>query len=311
MSRTSVCASIAVVLALAAPGRATEPGGSEVIGEAFGRPVTAAEFEDCEKTVRWLSRGGQRDRSDEEIRRQAWDHLVYLQEAKRLGLQVKPEDVEVELTPLMKGLGVTSPDRYAAWTSSTLHESLDAFKRRIEELLLVEKLKEFKADLEVTVSEEEIRQKFLNEQNQIETEYIVFASQDEAESFAELLKQEPFLWKPAYDGNRKEGQRRAAWINFMTLEAYIELWKVPREDAYRTLEAGEGAFVPGRLTYGDVVFRVLQVRHAKLEDLETRRDYYTQAAQQRKKYQVQQTYLEDLKARARVRDYRQPLEAAP
>jgi peptidylprolyl isomerase len=191
-------------------------------------------------------------------------------------------------------------------------DELPTFERRIRGLLTINKLNKVKMDQNVTVSEEEMREKFFNQRNSFEGEYIGFDSAAEAEAFMQRVQAQPVLWKETFDRKREElGQKGAAWINMMTLEAMIDLWKMPKEDAYRVHGLQEGDFAVAKEYYGDAVFRLLFKTTAKEEDYtEERRESYRQTLTSMKKHQSAQAYLDDLVKRAARRDYIQERKQA-
>jgi len=194
---------------------------------------------------------------------------------------------------------------YALWVVQNFNEDPPTFDRRIEDLLLVNKLVKMKMDPEVTVTEEECKEKFLNQYNSFESEYIMFEDQKKAQEFAGSVKENPKLWKETFDKKKAEaGQKGAAWINIMSLEALIDLWKIPKEDAYRVLNGNRGDFIVGENYYGDCVFRLLFNKKADLKEYnEKKKQYYMNMLTQSKKYKIAKDYFEDLFKRAALKDF--------
>lgn len=282
----------------------------EAIGEAFGAPVTKEEFLYYYKTASIFTRSGDKEkkegeRSDEERRQEAWQNLIFNQEAKSLGINVDKEELQEQIKRLVAEKDVQyGTEKYAVWVSSTFGEDVKTFEQRIGDLIRINKLMKLKMDPEVTVTEEEMKEKFLNQYNSFESEYILFGSEKEAKEFAEQAKKNPRLWKDTYDQKKPLGQKGASWINIMSLEALIDLWKIPKEDAYRILESNEGDFIAARNYYGDVVFRLLFKRKADLKEYdEKKQEYYRKMLTQSKKYKIAKDYFDDLFKRASYRDY--------
>lgn len=281
---------------------------AEEVGEAFGQPVRREELAHHLKTATLFSRSGQRERTAEETRREAWQNLVLLKEADRLGITVDRAELEQELRRLVSEQGVEYPGPlYETWVKVSLREDVQTFERRVEDLLRINKLLAQKTDPAVSVTEEEIRQKFLNQYNNFESEYIRFESAEEAQAFLERVRRDPGIWKETFDRKKEElGQRGAAWINIMSLEALIDLWKIPREDAYRILRAELGEFVPAENIYGPCVFRLLNKQEADLKELdEQKRQQYRSMLIAFEKRQAGQAFLDDLVQRAGYLDYEQ------
>lgn len=282
----------------------------EVVGEAFGQPVTKEEFLYYYKTATIFTRSGDKEkkeeeRSDEERRQEAWQNLVFTREAKALGITVDKEELQQELKRLISEKGIEyGGEKYTAWVVSTFGEDVATFEARIEDLLRINKFMKLKADPEVTVTEEEMKEKFLNQYNSFESEYILFGNENEAKEFAERCKKNPKLWWDTYTEKKPLGQKGATWINIMSLEALIDLWKIPKEDAYRILESKEGDFIAAKNYYGDVVFRLLYKKKADLKEYdEKKQEYYRKMLTQSKKYKLAKDYFDGLIKRANYRDY--------
>lgn len=278
---------------------------SDIIGEAFGRPVTKQEFEYYYKTAVIFTRTGKEDRAEEEIIQEVWENLIFRQGARELKIAVSPEELREELARLLSEKGIEyGTEDYYAFVMIQLNEDVSVFERRIENLLIINKFMELKTNPQVSVTEEEMKQKFLNQYNSFESEYIRFENEEEAEEFFEKVKQSPRLWKDTYTEKRVEGQKGAAWINVMSLEALIDLWKIPKEDAYRILSHKEGEFIVAKFFYGDAVFRLLRKKKADLEKYnEKKREYYKKMLTTVKKRKLVKDYFEGLLERANYRDY--------
>ncbi len=278
----------------------------DVIGEAFGQPVTEREFAYYVKTASVFTRSGTPERGEDATRQEAWQNLVFLKEAERLGVTVDEAELTKELSRLMAEQRVEYPGpKYTAWVQSAMQEDVPTFERRIRDLLTINKLNKLKVDPDVTVSEEEMREKYRNQYNSFESEYIGVESVEEAEAFVKQVKARPVLWKETFDRKRTEGgQKGAAWINIMSLEALIDLWKMPKEDASRILSHREGELVVARYYYGTAVFRLLSKKEVADQDYtDEKRDYYREMLTSVKKHQAAQAYLDDLVKRAAHRDY--------
>jgi len=279
--------------------------GADVTGEAFGKPVTKEEFLYYYKTANIFTRNGNGERGEDETSQEAWQNLIFLREAKSTGISVDKAELENELKRLMLEMGVEyGGEKYDLWVRGTFNEDVATFERRIEDLMIINKLIKFKTDPEVTVTEDEMKEKFLNEYNSFESEYILFDSAKEAEDFVGRAKKNPMLWKDTYDQRKPLGQKGACWINIMSLEALIDLWRIPKEDAYRILESKEGDFIAAKNYYGDAVFRLLNKKRADLKDYDDKKkDYYFKMFTQVRKRKISQDYFDDLFKRAGVKDY--------
>lgn len=291
----------------AEPPRFNQP---NVVGEAFNGPVTNEEFLYYYKTALIFTRTGDKDskeveRTDDERRQEAWQNLVFTKEAKLLGITVDKEELTAELKRLLSEKNIEyGTDQYNTWVASTFGESPEVFKQRIEDLLLVNKFTRIKMTPEVSVTEDEAKEKYLNQYNSFESEYILFESPEQARAFAGKVSKTPKLWKQTWDEKKPLGQKGASWINIMSLEALIDLWKIPKEDAYRILDHEPGDFIAAKFYYGDGVFRLLNKRKADISKYDQKKkEYYLDMLATVKKRKIAKEYFEDLIKRASCRDY--------
>ena len=278
---------------------------ANMVGEVFGREVSSQEFSYYLKTASLFTRLGEQDRPDEEIVQEAWQNLIFRQEAGELNITVSREELREELNRLLSEKGIEyGTEDYYAFVIMQLNEDAGVFERRIENLLIINKFMKFKTNPEVLVTEEEMKQKFLNQYNSFESEYIRFENEEEAEEFFKKVKQNPRFWKDTYTEKKAEGQKGAAWINVMSLEALIDLWKIPKDDAYRILSHKEGEFIVAKFFYGDAVFRLLRKKEADMEKYnEKKKEYYRKMLTMVKKRKLVKDYFEGLLERANYRDY--------
>jgi Peptidyl-prolyl cis-trans isomerase (rotamase) - cyclophilin family len=278
---------------------------TEKIGEAFGKPVLGEEFYYYYKTALMLTRTGKEARSEEAIRQEAWENLVFRQEAKNVGITLEPKELRTEMDRLLKEKGVAyGTPEYKAWAKKEFDDEPGVLERRIGDLLVINKFLKIKTSPEVTVTEEEMKQKFMNQYSSFESEYIMFADEKDVKDFAVRVKKDPKLWAETYNKKKPEGQKGASWINIMSLEALIDLWQIPKEDAYNILSHKEGDFIVAKFYYGTAVFRLLQKKEADLKTYdEKRQEYYRNSITDGKKRKIIKAYFDDLIKRAGIRDY--------
>ena len=198
-----------------------------MVGEAFGAPVKNEEFLYHFKTASLFTRsgGGQAERGDEDRRQEAWQNLVFVKEARDQGVIVPREEIVAELKRLLFEKNVEyGSEQYTRWVIENFAEDPKTFERRIEDLLTINKLLKLKLDPEVTVTEEEMKEKFLNQYNSFESEYILFENDPKAaQEFAASCKKNPRQWFDIYQAKKSLGQKGASWINIMSLEALRSL----------------------------------------------------------------------------------------
>ena len=232
--------------------------------------------------------------------------MAYVKEAKSIGIKVTDDELKAEVKRLVSERGIDpASDKYPAWVSSAFGEGVSTFEDRIRDLMLINKLTELKANPEVTVTEAEMEQKFKNQNSSFESEYIFFENGAKANEFLVAVKADPKLWKETFDARKKEsGQKGAAWINEMSLEAMIDLWKIPRDDALRILDGKEGDFIAAKNYYGDVVVRLLNKRKADMGAYDDKKkEYYKNMLTSRKIRRIVQDYFDDLFKRAGIKDF--------
>ncbi|HNW38912.1 MAG TPA: SurA N-terminal domain-containing protein, partial [Candidatus Omnitrophota bacterium] len=251
----------------------------ETVGEAFGKPISRATFLNYYKTALLFTRSGTKaERTDEDTRQEAWQNLVFIKAARESGIVVPKDEVISEVKRLLAEKNVEyGGEKYRVWVITNFNEDPGVFETRIEELLMINKLLKNKLDPEVKVTEQEMKDKFTNGYNSFESEYILFGKdqQKEAQDFARKAKKEPRLWYDTYLQKKPLGQKGASWINVMSLEALIDLWMIPKEDAYRILNSKPGDFIAAKNYYGDVVFRLLYSRKANLKEYDAaKQEYY-------------------------------------
>lgn len=277
-----------------------------IIGEAFGKPVSEEAFDYYYKTALIFTRTGKQSRTDDETRSEAWQNLIFLREAEALKIVVLQEELMEELKRLLSEKGVTyGTDAYQVWVATQFGESAAMLESRIRDLLVINKLMKKQMDPAVTVTEAEMEEKYRNQYGSFESEYIWFENEAQAKEFQAAVTANPKLWKETFDAKRKElGQKGGAWINIMSLEALIDLWKFPREDAYRILDVANGSFTTAKNYYGDVVLRVLNTKKAAMNEYdEKRKTYYRDMLTAMKKRKIVQEYFDDLFKRAAVKDF--------
>jgi peptidylprolyl isomerase len=287
----------------------------DTVGEAFGKPVSRQEFLNYYKTALLFTRSGAKaERSEEDTRQEAWQNLVFIREAKDTGVKVPKEEVLAEVKRLLAEKNIEyGGEKYRVFILSNFGEDPETFETRIEELLMVNKLLKTRLDPEVKVTEQEMKEKFLNGYNSFESEYILFGKdkQKEAQEFAQKVKKNPKLWFDTYMEMKPLGQKGASWINVMSLEALIDHWLIPKEQAYRILNSNPGDFIAAKNYYGDVVFRLLYTKKADLKEYNAaKQEYYRKMLTTGRKRKIAQDYLDGLFKRANLKDFLKEKEDA-
>ncbi len=148
----------------------------------------------------------------------------------------------------------------------------ELFENQIRYLLQNRKLKDqVFQEQRVIVTEEEVKQQFLNEKHHVGGELVVLDTKDEAEAFYEEAK-DPIHW----EAMKAQGTRRVRPVSLMNLQAIINLWGVPKEQiyAFHAMNLGSvGPPMPFGKKWG--VFRLLEKRTGDLKDFPNERDAYS------------------------------------
>ena len=302
-----VMASAAVLLlATSACGEADPSTRPDLAGELFGKPVPRSVFAYHYKTAALFTRSGETERTQEQTEQEAWQNMMLLNQAGVEGITVGKTELRNELKRLVDARGVDyGGATYEQWVRKNLGEDVQTFERRIEDLMKINRLMERHTNPTVTATKEEVKQKFLNQRNQLEQEYIGFDTAAEADAFLEQVRAQPSLWKPTFDDRRKaKGQQGGAWINLMTIEALVDLWKFPQDELYRMIAEPEGTFTRSRHLYGEVVARLLDHTTADLAEFtEAKREALRNDILLTKKYHAVKGFFDDLTKRAALRNY--------
>ena len=111
------------------------------------------------------------------------------------------------------------------------------------------------------ITDQDAKQKFLNQYNSMLTEFVNFPSLEEANSFFKKMTQKK------WDEEMKKNPKFATPTGHISLEAVIDLWKVPTEDAYRIHAMGLGKIAaPAKMYKGYGVFRLKEKKSADLKE---------------------------------------------
>lgn len=279
----------------------------EVVGELFNVPVPIQNFYFAWGVIqvfgtRW--RGS--PKTTEEIEEQVWTELVLSYETFRRNIEVSREEIEEEITKVLKSHKVSfdwkeSPEDYAEWLQENIGTPVELFENQIEHLLKIEKLrKEVIDSIEPEVSEEEAFREFLNEHNTLSVELIQFDELEKAEEFYQGAKSKPGFWEEKKEESPDSFRRPG----FVALEFLMHMWKFQKEDVYKMIELEPGGIYPPAPIYkGYGVFKILEIRRAVEEDFPKYRESYYNQIKTQKKYEGFNQWLEDLKEAANIKVY--------
>jgi hypothetical protein len=101
---------------------------------------------------------------------------------------------------------------------------------------------------------------------------------------------------------REAGGHEIQPVALMTLEAYMDLWAIPKEQIYAFHNLPIGSVGPpmpfGRTQW--CVYRLLDKRVGDMADFPAVRESYLQQVEQKKKFQARQRWLEEFKRAANI-----------
>ncbi|MDD5553251.1 MAG: hypothetical protein PHE18_05180 [Candidatus Omnitrophica bacterium] len=243
----------------------------------------------------------------EELEERTWDELLLSYEAFRRKIEVKPEELEAEITKVLQHEKVDFDWRadsaaFEKWAREKINEPAELFKNQLRHMLTVQKLRQQVMDgIVPQVKEEEARQEFRNEHNSLSVELAEFDSLKEARDFYGKAKKQKDFWEKER-ASRADRFRRPG---FVSLEFLMDIWGFPRDAAYKMMRLKKGSIHPPEPIYkGYAVFLVLDTRPANEALYEkTKKGYYEQI-RQKKKYKGLHEWLVNLRKQANIRIYK-------
>jgi hypothetical protein len=281
-----------------------------VAGYIFGVPVSASNYAFAKRVALMFPRPWEEGLSAADRERAVWEALILHYEAFRRGVEPSAAELEDYINQALRSqqLAFTraqDPQAYARWVQETLGEPVELFENQMRYLLQIDTLKEtMRGSFAITVTDEEIRQEFLNEQHHVGGEYALFPSQAEAQAFYETVRS-PNAWEV----KKRDDPSWCRPFSLITLEAIIDLWGVSKEQiyAFHAMEPGSvGPPMPfGTTQWG--VFRLLEKRTGDLKELPKRRTEYQEQLKAKQRHEALRRWVEELKASAQLRIV--PLEA--
>jgi hypothetical protein len=277
----------------------------QIAGYIFGRPVPLENYHFAKRVAYLFPQYGEERLPEGEREQAIWKALIFHYESFRRNVTVS----EAELEDYVNNTVLRSqnqpytrsgdPAAYARWVEEATGEDVELFENQMRYLRQIEKLKqEVQASIAVAVTEEEMRQEFLNEKRHVGGEMAVFDSRDEAQTFYERAK-DPSAWEAVKAG----GEPPVRPVGLMTLEAYIDLWSIPKEqiEAFHAMPLGSvGPPMPFGTTQW-CVYRLLEKREGNLEEFPKERDSYERQLKAKKQYEGLKRWMEELQASASLK----------
>jgi len=281
------------------PTRSFSSGGANpAAGEIFGVPVSMENYQFARLVARTYSRPwGASKMAPEKREDWIWESLILHYGAFQKGITVSEEEIDEIANQFLKGnkqayTRQDDPEAYKEWVSNTLGLTTEQFENQMRFLVQIRKYKEvIQEEAEVTVTEEEMQQEFLNEKNHVSGEMVTFETKAEAQEFYEQFKS-PKAW----EAMKEKGESEVRPVSMMTMEAYIDLWSIPHEQMY-AFHAMEVGTVGPPMPFGKqwCVYRLLDKRTGDLADFPKEREAYVTQLERKKKYGVLVEKLEQLK----------------
>lgn len=275
-----------------------------IAGEIFGVPVPMQNYIFA-KAVAYIFAPpwGCAGMPPDECEKIIWENLVLHYESFRRGMQLAEEQLDKTINDVLRDHGQSftrkgDPAAYQKWVREKLNEDVQLFENQIRYLSEVREVKDrmFEA-AKVEVTEEEARERFLDEQNSLGGELVVFPTKAEGETFGQSVREEG-----GWDRMKQEGKHSIRPVGAMSLVAFVDLWQIPKQQIYALLAKETGAIdvVPfGPTQWG--VLRMTEKRNASMAEFPQRRDEYFREIERAKKHRGVQQRIAELKQQARVR----------
>ncbi|MBN1587249.1 MAG: hypothetical protein JW937_07455 [Candidatus Omnitrophica bacterium] len=281
---------------------------SEPVGEIFGEPVPLGNYYFAKRVHYHFPRPGEQSQDPEKLEETVWENLILHFEATQRGLPITDQEFEERINKVLKDQNQSftrkDTEQYAAWVKETLGYDVALFENQMQYMLLVDKLKdEIRNSMQVTVSEEEMHQEFIDQRHHVGGEYVLFDTREEAEEFYQKYKKEAD-WEKA----KTKDEEFCKNFSMITLQAIMDLWSVPRETIFAFHALDEGSVGPpmpfGTAKWG--VFRLMEKRTGDLNDFPPKREEYFQRIERRKKYQALDEWVKNLKEQSKLKVFINP-----
>ncbi len=282
----------------ASAGMPVQSSAPEPAGQIFGVPVSMDNYRFARAVAvmfppPWGAAGLPPDKQEESV----WENLILHYKAYQRVIQAPDADLEKMVDDLLRNEKQSftrqgDPVAYQKWVRESVGESVEMLENQVRYLIQIRKLKDQVLEMQkVTVSEAEMQQEFFNEQNHVGGEMVTFDAREQAQAFFEEFK-DPNRWNKM----KAKGKYQVRPVSLMTLEAYIDLWGIPRDQMYAFHALEIGAVGPP-MPFGKqwCVYRLLDKRTGDLKDFPKEREGYYKRVEQRKKYQGLQQWIKDLK----------------
>jgi hypothetical protein len=279
---------------------------SQAAGELFGVPVSMDNYRFAKAAASIFSGRGGRDVSTlEDLEERTWEDLLLSYEAYRRQVAVPQEKLEEELDKLLKAEKVTFDRKkdkaaYEKWTQDTVHVPATLFENMLKHLMQLQMLRDqVRESFDPPVTDDEAKQKYINEYNTLELELVQFDDEATARAFYEKMKS-PKQW----DKKGKKDPKFSKKTGFVSFEWLIDAWKIPKKDCYAMLDLPENSVYPPTPIYkGYAVFRTIKKRAADPAEFPAKREEYLKRVKSVKQYQELNKWFEQLKKDANIKRF--------
>lgn len=275
----------------------------QLAGTIFGTPVPAGNYYFAKRVSYIFPRPWEENASSEERERFIWEALILHFESFRRGVTISDQELDEGLNSVLRDqkqsfTRAQDPEAYRRWIKEKIGEDVELFENQMRYLFQVDKLKkQVRESLPVTVTEAEMQQEFLNEKHHVGGEMVTFETNEAAQAFYERVK-DAARWEVM----KKKGEQAVRPVSLMTLEAYMDLWGIPKDQmyAFHALEIGS---VGSPMPFGKqwCVYRLLEKRTGDLKDFPKERESYFKQLTAKKQYEGLKKWIEDLKASANLK----------
>lgn len=278
-------------------------GGGRLAGKMFGKDVSYQEFNLFYRANQIFSVSQQPIRDPEILKLQTWQSLMLAREAKNQGIKISDQEVKEEIIRILKEAGIENPsgEFYKKWVRSALRESPVDFEAQVREILRIQKFVRQVNDAPLDMpTEDEIKERIFREKNSLALEMKRFKTKEEAETFYSAtndVKAWTALREEAPDDFKNTGK--------IALDAVINLWGIPKENAEQLLELEVNSISePQPIREEFAVFLIIDKEKAGEEAYsEEEIKKYEERMIERKKRQRFFEFSADLKQRAELEDY--------
>ena len=282
---------------------AAEQSNETIAGYIFGVPVPVGNYSFAKRVSYMFPRPGEEGLSAADRERAIWEALILHYESFRRNVTVSEEALTKRIDGVLKDqqqsfTKAQDSAAYARWVKETLNEEVELFENQMRYLLQIDTLKDqVRESAAVTVTEQEMQEEFLNEQHHVGGEMVTFDTKAQAQAFYERVK-EPAQW----EAMKAKGESKVRPVSLMTLEAYMDLWGIPKEQMYAFHAMPLGSIGPP-MPFGKqwCVYRLLDQRSGNLADFPKQRDAYHQKIKTKKQYEALKQWIEELKTSAQLK----------